>query len=656
MKAWAGSIRTHRRFLLLAALCIVLSLLAALFCIRSLLLPDVGLLCSYPETVVQNGRLLFSPSKPFSTAATAGLIPDKDMLIAVNGLEVHTSRDLVKAVASIHGFAPFSVEVEHPNGTRELLWITPSFRPARLDWICLLLFGLSLALTAWVVSWRLPQEDYALPIVLSGLLSLVFTFIMPFAYENAFMNACYNVGNIASWLLVIFALYFPVKRGPPAARTAAIIVIVGAYVAFCFLRVGIFDRWMASGDEGLFTLYKRIGQAGNVSDGIAYAVLAILLGTQYARSSAVRHRAMLAWMIAGMLIALPPYFFLDQLPEIIGGAARGVGLGGLSQLFLSALPVLFLVALTHHAVLDLRAFLARYAMWGTLIVLATGLFTVTYLPFASLVRDSYRLATPIPELFSAGAIMALLAVARWQLERLYRSLVQRRTVIEPGTTMTMGYKVNRLGESRALLSGVVRELRDPVRALRESQVVIGNRRELEAVDRVAGFLHDLQKRVGSSSGISGAATPREIVLIALDRVRLQFPKIDFDLRGDDGQRISCFPGELVQVVAEVLSNAAEATPSGPACVNVRIDASRDGSTIEISDEGPGVEARARRRLYQPFVTTKAGHAGLGLYLAKIVMESNGGAIELSPHEGRGTTARLVLASRHREKSRESEES
>ena len=64
--------------------------------------------------------------------------------------------------------------------------------------------------------------------------------------------------------------------------------------------------------------------------------------------------------------------------------------------------------------------------------------------------------------------------------------------------------------------------------------------------------------------------------------------------------------------------------------------------IEVQDDGPGFGALARRRLFTPFYTTKPGHQGLGLYLARIAVERCGGALETLNGELGGAKVRIWL--------------
>ena len=51
--------------------------------------------------------------------------------------------------------------------------------------------------------------------------------------------------------------------------------------------------------------------------------------------------------------------------------------------------------------------------------------------------------------------------------------------------------------------------------------------------------------------------------------------------------------------------------------------------LAVSDDGPGVPADQRRRIFEPFVTDKEQGAGLGLAIVKRVVEANGGRVELT---------------------------
>jgi len=64
--------------------------------------------------------------------------------------------------------------------------------------------------------------------------------------------------------------------------------------------------------------------------------------------------------------------------------------------------------------------------------------------------------------------------------------------------------------------------------------------------------------------------------------------------------------------------------------------------LTVADDGVGVPLAERERVFEPFACLRAGGAGLGLTLARAVVERHGGAISLDETPGGGTTARVTL--------------
>jgi two-component system sensor kinase FixL len=62
----------------------------------------------------------------------------------------------------------------------------------------------------------------------------------------------------------------------------------------------------------------------------------------------------------------------------------------------------------------------------------------------------------------------------------------------------------------------------------------------------------------------------------------------------------------------------------------------------VRDSGPGLPEDVRRKLFQPFVTTKAGGMGVGLMICQSIIQFHGGSIEVSPQEEPGTAFRFRL--------------
>lgn len=120
--------------------------------------------------------------------------------------------------------------------------------------------------------------------------------------------------------------------------------------------------------------------------------------------------------------------------------------------------------------------------------------------------------------------------------------------------------------------------------------------------------------------------------------------------GCDGAATAADEASLREVLFNLVKNAVEAVPEG-GCVTVRTrvepaDADRQRLIIEIQDDGPGLPPEVQDRLFEPFVTTKAGGTGLGLYLVGRQIRETGGGISCrsGPEQGTLFTITLPVAS------------
>jgi two-component system sensor histidine kinase HydH len=100
---------------------------------------------------------------------------------------------------------------------------------------------------------------------------------------------------------------------------------------------------------------------------------------------------------------------------------------------------------------------------------------------------------------------------------------------------------------------------------------------------------------------------------------------------------------LRQVFANVVTNALEATERRPdGRVDVSLSHRESGAVVEVRDNGVGMDAEHRDKIFLPFFTTKPTGTGLGMAIVKKIMDLHGGEIEIDSAQGRGTTVRLVL--------------
>jgi signal transduction histidine kinase len=97
-----------------------------------------------------------------------------------------------------------------------------------------------------------------------------------------------------------------------------------------------------------------------------------------------------------------------------------------------------------------------------------------------------------------------------------------------------------------------------------------------------------------------------------------------------------------EVLANLLTNAIRHTPRGGS-VRVAVGPAPAGVAFAVSDTGPGIDARDLPRVFDRFVkSADSGGAGLGLAIARSLVEAHGGRITAQSALGQGTTMRFVL--------------
>jgi len=117
----------------------------------------------------------------------------------------------------------------------------------------------------------------------------------------------------------------------------------------------------------------------------------------------------------------------------------------------------------------------------------------------------------------------------------------------------------------------------------------------------------------------------------------------------DLPKVSCDPARIVQVLVNLLVNAAQAARAGG---RIRLRACRDGEWVrfEVADEGPGIPVADRSRIFDPFFTTKPDGTGLGLSISHGIVSEHGGRIEVEswtrddagPDGRTGTLVRVLV--------------
>jgi CheY-like chemotaxis protein len=151
-------------------------------------------------------------------------------------------------------------------------------------------------------------------------------------------------------------------------------------------------------------------------------------------------------------------------------------------------------------------------------------------------------------------------------------------------------------------------------------------------------LDDIDFSAGQKVRETTAAFSRQAEKKHLELVLDISPEIPAQLCGDAKR--------LGQVLSSVLDNALKFTEAGSVRVSVKVSRTEGPTTflkIEVRDTGIGISAEHLALLFQPFSqadgssTRRFGGTGLGLALAKLIVDAMGGTITVSSIEGQGST-------------------
>lgn len=224
-------------------------------------------------------------------------------------------------------------------------------------------------------------------------------------------------------------------------------------------------------------------------------------------------------------------------------------------------------------------------------------------------------------------------------------------------------EAERLASIGTLAAGIAHEINNPVGAiLAAAQFALLTHRERDGFsdDEMTGALNDIVLQAKRCGGIV-----RSVLQFSRDerteKWRCNIPEsvqrgarladrlaterraeIDMVLP-DDEVWGEANPIQIEQAIVNLVRNAIEADAS-----EIRIEAtlldSENAIQVEVSDDGPGMTARERERVFEPFYTTKQedGGTGLGLSVVHGIVEEHGGELTIDPRPGGGTRVRLKL--------------
>jgi signal transduction histidine kinase len=106
-------------------------------------------------------------------------------------------------------------------------------------------------------------------------------------------------------------------------------------------------------------------------------------------------------------------------------------------------------------------------------------------------------------------------------------------------------------------------------------------------------------------------------------------------------RVRAHPGLLARVFAVLYDNSVAVCAPRPPEIVTHAGNIGTRTIIDVSDDGPGVPGEIAQKIFVPLVTGRTGGTGLGLALARRIVQAHGGSIALMPSE-KGALFRMEL--------------
>jgi signal transduction histidine kinase len=103
--------------------------------------------------------------------------------------------------------------------------------------------------------------------------------------------------------------------------------------------------------------------------------------------------------------------------------------------------------------------------------------------------------------------------------------------------------------------------------------------------------------------------------------------------------------QLQQVIVNLIVNAMDAMADIPVAERrINVSTARDGNfaCLSVSDSGPGIPVDQIKKVFDPFFTTKGEGMGMGLSIARTIVEAHDGHLSAQNDAGRGATFRITL--------------
>ncbi len=333
------------------------------------------------------------------------------------------------------------------------------------------------------------------------------------------------------------------------------------------------------------------------------------------------------------------------------GIANTGGIG--SPLLVTCVPMLMSASL--HP-LDTRTRASFFTVFSIgIVALALGSHTTVGILPVPLI-SSYAYPTAEYVLLAAGSFLLMMAAVYFMgsgvslvYERVGFELAERREEIctesedrtraLEGIAARLAHEVkNPLAAIKGLSTHMARNAADPKVAERLAIVAAEADRLQGIVDGFLSFsrgLDDLQL-----GPVVPHAVARELVLLL--ETRAADVGVKLEVKGSEELVLNADGRKLRQALLNLVLNAMQASPSGETVTIEVAKCCAGAACIKVIDRGQGMTAEVLERIRKPYFTTREGGTGLGVAVARGLIDQHGGQVHYDSRPGKGTTVTLDL--------------
>ncbi|PLX23465.1 MAG: hypothetical protein C0600_14775 [Ignavibacteria bacterium] len=299
------------------------------------------------------------------------------------------------------------------------------------------------------------------------------------------------------------------------------------------------------------------------------------------------------------------------------------------------------------------------------VLLGLALLVLVIRPINKLKRHVAEVEEHIPYLQEGGTLPMMVGSDRrsdeiGSLEQSFRNLIERLNKAYEELVELHGKQLERadqLASAGEMAASIAHEIKNPVSGVKAALQVFLRKTaksdsKREIIDEMIVQLDRINNAVNDLLSYARIAPPEFSKIFIVDvlnrTIAMLQPELDarkvelqMDLLLEKEHRIEGDQQQVQQVIWNIMLNAVQSMSDG-GTLGVRMDQTNGETTITISDKGRGIPAGMLERIYKPFYTTKSKGSGLGMTIARRIMQQHGGGIHVQSKEKHGTTVRLIF--------------